>query len=109
MNRTMSRMTGSVATLLRAAGAALLVLLVLAGSPARAFAQPPTTAAQDGFVPVDESKPQEHLPATPLVIAAYGFAWLAILVYVWSLWSRLGKGEREIADVSRRVASSPRP
>jgi CcmD family protein len=108
MTRTILRMLRRAAAPLRMSGAALIVVLSLAGAPSRAFAQPPTAAAQDGFVPVDESKPQEHLPATPLVITAYGFAWLAILVYVWSLWSRLGKVEREIADVSRRVAGTPR-
>ncbi len=85
---------------------ALVMMLVLAGGAAAPLAasQPPqTTAAQDGFVPVDESKPQEHLPAAPLLIAAYAVAWMAVFVYVWSLWSRLSKVEREIAEVSRRV------
>src|SRR5262245_11106619 len=91
----------------RAGVAAVLIGMVLAASPAAA-SQPPTTAAQDGFVPVDESKPQEHLPAAPLVMLAYGFAWVAILGYVWSLWSRLGKVEREIAEVSRRVEAGAR-
>ena len=49
-----------------------------------AAAQPPaTTAAQDGFLPVDESKAQEQLPAAPLVMTAYAVAWAAIFVYVW--------------------------
>jgi heme exporter protein C len=69
--------------------------------------QPPTTAAQEGFVPVDESKPQEHLPAAPLVMTAYAVAWVAIFGYVWSLWSRSRRVEREIAEVSRRVDAEP--
>jgi CcmD family protein len=94
---------------LRRAGAAVAVALLFAGSPlAAAVAQPPTTAAQDGFLPVDESKQQEQLPAAPLVMAAYALAWLAIVVYVWSLWSRLGKVERELAEVTRRVGAGAR-
>jgi CcmD family protein len=91
--------------LLAAAGLAIVVL-----SPATMAAaqQPPTTAAQDGFVPVDETKPQEHLPAAPLVMAAYAVAWVTIFGYVWSLWSRLSKVEREIAEVSRRVDAGSR-
>jgi CcmD family protein len=90
--------------------AGLAVVLALAiGAAAPLAAQPPqTTAAQDGFLPVDESKPQEHLPAAPLVMTAYGVAWVAILGYVWSLWSRLGKVEREIAEVSRRIDAGSR-
>ena len=91
--------------------ARLLLALVLAVAPAvsMASAQPPaTTAAQDGFVPVDESKPQEHLPAAPLVMAAYALAWIVIFGYVWSLWSRLSRVEREIVEVSRRIDAASR-
>jgi CcmD family protein len=91
--------------------ARLLLVLVLAVGPAvsMASAQPPaTTAAQDGFVPVDESKPQEHLPAAPLVMAAYALAWIIIFGYVWSLWSRLSRVEREIVEVSRRIDAAGR-
>jgi CcmD family protein len=88
---------------------ALVVAMLLAvGPPASLSAQPPTTAAQEGFVPVDESKPQEHLPAAPLVMTAYAVAWVAIFGYVWSLWSRLSKVEREIAEVSRRIEAGSR-
>ena len=94
----------------RRAAAAAAVALLLAGAPVAAGAAqpPPTTAAQDGFLPVDESKQQEQLPAAPLVIAAYALAWLAVLAYLWSLWSRLGKVERELAEVTRRVGAGAR-
>ena len=83
---------------------AAIVLALVAGPVVTSAAQPPaTTAAQDGFVPVDESKPQEHLPAAPLLMAAYAVAWIAVFGYVWTLWSRLSKVEREIAEVSRRI------
>jgi CcmD family protein len=91
--------------------APLVVTLILGAGPALTVSggQPPaTTAAQDGFVPVDESKPQEQLPAAPLVIAAYGIAWVVIFGYVWTLWSRLSRVEREIGEVSRRIAAAER-
>jgi CcmD family protein len=86
----------------------VLAVALLSSSGAAAAQQPPSTAAQEGFVPVDESKPQEQLPAAPLVMAAYAVAWVAIFAYVWSLWSRLSKVEREIAEVSRRIEAGSR-
>jgi CcmD family protein len=67
--------------------------------------QPP---AQDGFVPVEQLGNQEQLPATPLLAAAYGVAWGAVLIYVWSIWRRLSRVERELAEVSRKVAAGAR-
>ena len=88
---------------------AFVVAVALWSSSGTAAAQkPPSTAAQEGFVPVDETKPQEQLPAAPLVMAAYAVAWVAIFAYVWSLWSRLSKVEREIAEVSRRIDAGSR-
>ncbi len=43
------------------------------------------------------------MPAAPLVAAAYAIAWAAVLIYLFSIWRRLGVVEREIAEVSRRV------
>lgn len=83
------------------------VLLIAAPGNATAAGQPP--AAQDEFVPVDQlSDPQEELPAAPLVAGAYGVAWAAVLLYVWGLWRRLDRVERELADVSRRLGTGAR-
>lgn len=104
----------------------VLVLLVLAllpvaalnaRQPAPAAGRPadptaPTTAGQPApervlpqdFVPVTSLPPQaEQLPAAPLVIGAYAFVWVALLAYVWMLWTRMRKLERELADLQRRV------
>lgn len=70
--------------------------------------QPPPSPAQDGFVPVDPSQSKEQIPAAPLVMAGYAVAWIAIFVYLWSIWQRLGKVEREIGDLTRRVAAGGR-
>jgi CcmD family protein len=80
---------------------ALLVLLVLMLA-APVFAQKP--AATDEFVPVTTpSATQETIPAARLVGIAYGFIWVVLFGYVWSVRSRLGRVEREIEAVSRRV------
>jgi CcmD family protein len=73
-----------------------------------AAVQPPPSAAQEGFVPVDPSQQREEIPAAPLVMAAYAAAWIAVFVYAWSIWQRLGRVEREIADLTRRVAGGGR-
>jgi CcmD family protein len=80
---------------------ALLVLLPGAVVPAQQPAQP--SPAQEEFVPVSALPQAEQLPAAPLLIAAYAFVWVAVLVYVWSLWKRMTKLERELADLQRRV------
>ncbi len=87
----------------------IVALLVLAAAPALAQSQPPQSA-QEGFVPIDElDDPKEELPATPLVAAAYGIAWAAVLLYVWSVWRRLNHVERELQEVSRRLQPGARP
>ncbi|MGH2601521.1 MAG: CcmD family protein [Dehalococcoidia bacterium] len=60
--------------------------------------QPP---AQDEFVPVSELPREEQLPAAPFLIAAYAIAWLVVIVYVWRLWRRLSRVERELREALR--------
>lgn len=91
----------------------LMVVGVLAiAQPAHAQ-QPPassSSAAQEGFVPVDKLPPvQDTLPAPRLVAAAYGFVWVMLVLYVWSISARLTKVQRELDSVTRRVTSGGRP
>jgi CcmD family protein len=87
----------------------VVLAAVLAGAPLSLGAQEPRRApAQDGFLPMDQLPPQEQLPAARLVIAAYAVAWLAIFGYLWTIGQRLGRVEREIAAVSRRVEGGGR-
>ena len=68
---------------------------------------PAATAAQDGFVPVDAPmNAQDTMPAPRLVAIAYGFIWVVLFGYVWSVRSRLGKVEREMEVVTRRIRTT---
>ena len=87
---------------------AFLVAALMLGVPALVDAQQQPPKAPEGFVPVDQLPGQEELPATPLLAAAYGVAWLAVLIYVFSIWKRLNTVERELADVARRIEAGGR-
>jgi CcmD family protein len=77
----------------------MLWSIFLLAAPALA-AQPP--AGQSEFVPVDQLPPADQLPAAPLLIAAYAFVWAAVMVYLWTIWRRLGKVEAEMRALERR-------
>jgi CcmD family protein len=75
--------------------------------PAVTAAQAPAStsqpaAAQDGFVPVSQLPPTEELAPGPLVLGAYGFIWVAVLVYVWSLARRLNAVQKDFDTLSKR-------
>ena len=86
---------------------ALFALLVVLLPPVVGIAQasqpPQTPAATDGFVPVTDLPPTEQLPAAPMVIGAYAFIWVAVLVYVGLLWKRLGVVQKELDALARRI------
>ncbi len=71
-------------------------------------AQPPQPAARDEFVPIREIPQEDQLPAAPLLIGAYGVAWLVIFLYVWSLWRRLARVETELQTLTGRLSSRGR-
>ena len=75
----------------------VLSLFLLLASGASAAQQPPKD-----FVPVENAPEGEQIPAMPLLGAAYGFIWVGVLTYVWSLARRLQKVEGEIADLESR-------
>jgi CcmD family protein len=84
---------------MRRAALALTSLFLFATS---AFAlQAP--AGQGGFVPADTLPPTEQLPAAPLLIAAYAFVWVAVTVYLFSIWRRLNKVEAEMRSLAAKV------
>lgn len=78
---------------------------VMAGGASQAAqAQAAGQEPQDQFVPVKTLPQQEQLPAAPLLMAAYAFVWVALLAYVWTIWRRLLRVEREMKELSLRVA-----
>ena len=81
----------------------VMVLVLVAG--AIVLAQPPQAppVTPDGFVPVNSLPQAEQLPAAPMVVAAYSVVWVVLIAYIWMLWRRLSKVERELADLTRRV------
>ena len=77
-----------------------VISLVLTAPVLLAF-QPPAEP-QSGFVPVESLPPADQLPAAPLLITAYAFVWVAVLFYVWTVWQRLNKIEKEMQALQRR-------
>ena len=77
----------------------VLVSLLALGGATLAHALP---AAAQEFVKVEEGA-GEHLPATPFVAIAYGFIWLALLLYTVTVARGLGRVQRELDDVRRRL------
>jgi CcmD family protein len=73
-------------------------LLAAPAASAASAQQPPP----GDFVPMDESRPGEQIPALPLLATAYGFIWVVLLGYVWSIGRRLQKVEGELAELESR-------
>lgn len=78
----------------------LLVLLLVLGVPAVVMAGQPQPPKE--FVPVDDIPPGEQIPAIDLVAAAYGFVWVAMMGYVWTIARRLKTVESELAQLESR-------
>jgi CcmD family protein len=74
------------------------MLIVLAG---RAGAALQTTSE---FVPADQVA-QDHVPGGTLLLAAYAVAWVVVVAYVWIVWRRAGRIERELADLAAKIAA----
>ena len=76
---------------------AVVALLLAMPIVAPAQPQPPKD-----FVAVDETLPGEQIPALPLIAGAYGFIWVVLLGYVWSIGRRLQKVEGELNELESR-------
>jgi CcmD family protein len=86
---------------------------VLAQGPAPSTQTPAVQASPqeppDQFVPVKSIQQQGQLSAPTLLISAYAFVWAALFVYVWTIWRRMRKIEREIQHLASRVGDSAPP
>jgi CcmD family protein len=78
----------------------MTLFAVLLTAPAVATASQPQPPKE--FVPIDEVPPGEQIPAINMVAAAYGFVWVAVMGYVWSIARRLKHVETELADLESR-------
>jgi hypothetical protein len=68
--------------------------------------QPPTSP--DGFVPASELPPGQQLPAGPFLVGSYAFFLVLMMFYLWTVWQRIGKVEREMRDLERRQGAARR-
>ncbi len=51
----------------------------------------------------------ENLPATPLLYFAYGGIWLVLLLYVFMLWRKLQRVEKELQQLPTSRPRADRP
>ena len=77
----------------------MLFVMVLTGAMPAAGNQP---QPPKDFVPVDDAPQGEQIPAMPLIGIAYGFVWVGVFGYVWSLGRRLQRVESEISELEQR-------
>ena len=77
----------------------MVIVLAALAAPSVAISGQPQPPAD--FVPA-EGESQEQIPAMPLLGAAYGFIWLGVFGYVWSVARRLRKVESEITALEAR-------
>lgn len=82
--------------------AAAIAITVVVTSAASVLAQ--TTS---GFEPATNLG-KESLPAGPLLYTAYAIVWLVLIAYVFMLWRRLDRVEKELREVSTRIGSGKR-
>ena len=67
---------------------------------------PPRPAAQDEFVPISQLPATEQVPAAPLLISAYAVVWIVLAVYLWTLWRRFLRAERDLQALAGRLPPS---
>ena len=72
------------------------------------FALQPPPPGQSEFVPIKELPPSEQLLAAPLLVIAYAFFLALMIFYVWTVWRRLNRVEREIQTLEQRTTRSSR-
>ena len=87
--------------MIRRLGITLSALLL---TSALAAAQPPPDPNAE-FVPASSLPPSEQMAAAPLLVASYAVFLVLMMAYLWSIWRRLGKVEKDMQDLARRQGS----
>ena len=62
------------------------------------------TQTPDGFIAGAQTAATENLPATPLLYMAYGGIWLVLLLYVFMLWRKLQRVEKDLRQLPSSTA-----
>ena len=78
----------------------MVLFAALLNAPSVAAAAQPQPPKE--FVPVEGVPQGEQIPAINMVAAAYGFVWVAVFGYVWSIARRLKHVESELAELESR-------
>ena len=79
-----------------------VVTPAMAGLSSVALANAEQPQPPKEFVPVDDIPQGEQIPAINMVAGAYGFVWVAVLGYVWSIARRMKQVETELAALESR-------
>ncbi len=91
-------------------GIPLRVLALATGAVAWLAGGLPAVAQE--FVKVEDGA-REQLPATPFVGAAYGFIWLALLLYLLVIARGLARVQGDLSELRRRLertgTDAPKP
>ena len=75
----------------------VLTLLVLGAGLAAQEAQGEFQTVKPGELQT------ENIPAAPLIFAAYATVWVVLLLYVFVIWRKLQRVERELAEVNAKL------
>ena len=94
--------------MLRVALLVVIVLGVFSGAPTDLTTAQPSDPAQEEFVPLESVRPEDQLPAAPLLVTAYAFIWILVLGYVWSLQRRTSTVAQELSSLKRRMGGIPK-
>ena len=54
------------------------------------------------------SPPGDVGAAAPLLLSSYAFFLLLMMFYLWTVWRRVGKVEKDMHDLERRQATAKR-
>lgn len=81
----------------------VVTVMLLVGTLAGVASAFQPAAGQGDFEPVSALPKAETLPAGAMLVVAYTFVWVALVGYVWTLWRRSQKIDKDLADLERRA------